>query len=140
MAKSIDTLSDDVLLEIFYFYSIEDVYMKKEIEAWQSLVHVCKRWRTVVFESPRRLNLRLYCATERQKRVRDMLDIWPALLLIIEGRTDRPEELDNTTAVLERSNRVSHQPQRRLSFAFGRCLGGDAETIPGADISFAPAV
>ena len=115
MAKSIDTLSDDVLLEIFYFCSIEDVYIKREIEAWQSLVHVCKRWRTVVFESPRRLNLRLYCATERQKRVRDMLDIWPALLLIIEGRTDRPEELDNTTAVLERSNRVCHINLRDVS-------------------------
>lgn len=36
----IDVLPDDVLLEIFAFYVGE----AQEIEAWQSLVHVCQRW------------------------------------------------------------------------------------------------
>jgi F-box-like len=44
-------LPDDVLLEIFDFYvnKDKDKYYKNEIEAWQTLVHVCRRWRSVVF-------------------------------------------------------------------------------------------
>ena len=83
--------------------------MSKEIyEAWQTLLHVCRQWRSVVFGSPRRLNLRLYCETEAQTPLRDTLDVWPALPLIIQGRADRPENLDNIFAVLERSDRVYH--------------------------------
>ena len=37
-----------------------------------------------------------------------MLDIWPTFPLIIQGSVNRPEELDNTIAVLERSDRVRH--------------------------------
>jgi len=33
---------------------------KRRADAWQSLVHVCRRWRSLVFGSPRRLNLQLY--------------------------------------------------------------------------------
>jgi hypothetical protein len=29
------------------------------IQAWHTLVHVCRKWRTVVLGSPRRLDLRL---------------------------------------------------------------------------------
>jgi hypothetical protein len=70
---SIDTLPDDVLLAIFDFCADEDRNSKKGIEGWQSLVHVCQRWRGVVFGSPRRLNLRLV-ATNRTP-VRDTLDV-----------------------------------------------------------------
>ena len=45
-------LPDDVLLELFHFHVDkawnEDGY-EEEMEAWQSLVHVCRRWRSVVF-------------------------------------------------------------------------------------------
>ena len=75
------------------------------MEEWQSLVHVCQRWRRLVFGSPRRLNLRLFCATKRRTRMRDTLDIWPALPLVIRGSAN-PEESDNIVAVLERSDRV----------------------------------
>ena len=85
MVMSIDILSDDALLEIFKFNVVEDIHVKSEIEAWQSLVHVCQRWRRLVFGSPRCLSLRLYCATKAQTRLRDTLDIWPALPLIIRG-------------------------------------------------------
>jgi hypothetical protein len=73
----IDVLPDDVLLEIFDFYmvmtrdptDIEDrTDWKTMIEAWQLLVHVCRRWRSVVFGSPRRLNLQLYCTAETPAR------------------------------------------------------------------------
>jgi hypothetical protein len=106
---SINVLPDDVLLEIFDFYVLKDYYDKESIEEWQSLVHVCRRWRRAVFGSPRRLDLQLFCATKAlaRTRVRDMLDLWPALPLLIEGSTN-PEELDNIIAILERSDRVSH--------------------------------
>jgi hypothetical protein len=77
-----DMLPDDVLLSIFDFYVHEDENRKKAIEAWHSLVHVCQRWRSLVFESPRRLNLRLVFKPRTPLR---LLDVWPALPLCIHG-------------------------------------------------------
>ena len=64
----IDLLLDDVLLDIFDFCVDQDGFrrfiytqIKGQIEAWQSLVHVCRRWRNIVFGSPLRLNLALVC-------------------------------------------------------------------------------
>ena len=103
---SFDMLPDDALLEIFDFHVIVYAHLKEEIEAWQSLVHVCQRWRRLVFGSPRRLDLQLFCATETQTRMRNTLDIWPTLPLVIQGSANL-NELDNIIAVLERSDRVS---------------------------------
>ena len=101
-------LPDDVLLAIFDFCIGGGVILKEEVEAWQSLVHVCRQWRTVVFGSSRRLNLQLFCSTETQKPLRGMLDVWPTLPLVIDGDISETEELDNTIAVLERSDRVCY--------------------------------
>jgi hypothetical protein len=105
---SIDVLPDDVLLAIFYFCVDEasDIaHSKESVEGWQPLVHVCRRWRTVVFGSPRHLNLRLGC--NPRTPARDLLDIWPALPILIWGRNNYPtESVDNITALLERSDRV----------------------------------
>jgi F-box-like len=72
-------LPDYVLLEIFDLYVDEDmsegyksVFKKRRIE-WITLAHVCRRWRSVVFQSPLRLNLRLFCTP--QTPARDTLDI-----------------------------------------------------------------
>ena len=80
---TIDMLPDHVLLEIFDFYLVEDPFRRNNIGAWQLLVHVCRRWRNVVFESSRRLNSRLICTPTTPAR--DTLDIWPALPLLIYG-------------------------------------------------------
>jgi hypothetical protein len=73
------------------------------MEAWQSLVHVCRRWRNVVFRSPRRLNLRLFCTSKTPTK--DALDVWPALPLVVEGSMTL-SSTDNIIAALEMSNRV----------------------------------
>ena len=107
---SVDTLPDDVLIAIFDQYVNENYsYPIPREKAWQSLVHVCRRWRSIVFGSPRHLNLQLVC-TERT-RARDMLDVWPAFPLVIwcrghyeTGRKDKLE--DNIISVLERRDRV----------------------------------
>ena len=104
----IDVLPDDVLLDIFDFCANEDVWLTKtDIQAWQTLVHVCRRWRHVVFGSTHRLNLRLWFTAKTPAR--DTLDVWPALPLLIECRGDyTTESVDNIIAVLECSDRVSH--------------------------------
>ena len=81
-----------------------DEGVKKEIEKWQTLVHVCRRWRSVVFGSPRRLNLRLVCTTGTPAR--DTLDVWPSLPLLIQDSGNRTESVDDFIAVLERSDCV----------------------------------
>jgi hypothetical protein len=98
-------LPDDVLLEVFDFY-VDQTWggdEKKEIEAWQRLVHACRRWRSVVFGSPRRLNLRLVCRANT--RARDTVDIWPALPLLIR-HYNCTGGVDNIVAPLERSDVV----------------------------------
>ena len=104
----IKLLPDDVLLEIFDFYVHHTLYpwlsMKANVEGWQSLVHVCRRWRNLVLGSPCRLNLRLFCTPKTLA-----LDVWPALPLIIAGGGDNmavSSGTDNIIAALGQSNRV----------------------------------
>ena len=103
-------LPDDVLLEIFDFYT-DLIDNLQRIQEWMTLAHVCRRWRSVVFQSPRRLNLQLLCRPTTP--VRDTLEIWPPLPLIICDLDEEPAEVDNIIAVLERNNRVC---QIRLNF------------------------
>ena len=100
----IDVLPDDVLLGIFDFYVDPSCKSKTTIEAWQTLVHVCRRWRNLVFQSPRRLNLRLYCTPRAPAR--DRLDVWPALPLLVSGILTILSGTDNIVAALRQSNRV----------------------------------
>src|SRR5229473_4131319 len=104
---TIDVLPDVALLEIF------DCYMNKvreddgddvEAQAWHTLVHVCRKWRSVVFGSPRRLNLRLFC-TEKTP-VREMLAVWPPLPIVVWRIGERTWGIDNIMAALEHNDRV----------------------------------
>lgn len=97
------TLPDEVVLEIFKFY----VMKTYSVEKWIALVHVCRRWRYIVMASPRRLDLRLLL--KGRAPVREMLDIWRALPIMIWPRnpkTDREEVADNIVAALENRGRV----------------------------------
>src|ERR1700723_3747710 len=93
---TIDVLPDDVLLEIF------DCYVDKgpfELNAWHSLGHVSRKWRWVVFVSPRRLNLRLLCSTRTP--VREMLTTWPPFPIVILEDIFSACNEDNIIAALE---------------------------------------
>jgi hypothetical protein len=108
----IDMLPDGILLEIFVFFVEEkSKTTKKQMEQWRTLVHVCWRWRSLVLESPRRLNLRLFCSDKTPAR--DTLDVWPPLPLYIACNKGA-ESVDNIVAVLERSNRVCHIDLMRI--------------------------
>ena len=104
--KQIDVLPDDVLLEIFDLYANMGPLHggKRAIEAWQLLVHVCRRWRSLVFQSPRHLNLRLFCTP--QTPAKGKLDVWPTLPLIVRGNMALSTDTDNVIATLGESNRV----------------------------------
>jgi hypothetical protein len=101
-------LPDDVLLALFQFHVDEDWSENENEEnrmrAWQSLVHVCRRWRSVVFGSPRRLNLRLVCSSGTPAG--DTVDVWPALPLVIQDFDCYTRSMDNVVALLEHHDLV----------------------------------
>jgi hypothetical protein len=108
---TIDDLPDDVLLAIFDFNVVKYEGLdfinfgatKREIESWQSLVHVCRRWRVLVFASPRRLNLQLFCTPVTSAKM--SLDLWPPLPLHIDGR-DYATSANNVLAEVKHSDRI----------------------------------
>jgi hypothetical protein len=100
-------LPDNVLLEIFDFYQENDdpTY---PVWKWHILVHVCRRWRQIVFASPHRLNLQIHCSFRTP--VRNNLGIWPILPIVINyyrpGNVITPSDEDNVIAALEHLDRV----------------------------------
>ncbi len=108
---TVDTLPGEALLEIFYWYLIDEGRSLHAIVAWKTLVHVCQKWRNVVFGSPHRLNLRLLCTGD--KPVRKMLDIWPPLPIVIWGVNTKIGE-DNIIAALTHNDRVCEITLHRI--------------------------
>ncbi|KAH9172847.1 hypothetical protein EDB89DRAFT_1905745 [Lactarius sanguifluus] len=111
---TINMLPDNVLLEIFDLcqeeYNVLDAM--DHVWGWHFFVHVCRRWRQIIFESPHRLNLRIFCTYGTP--VRKNLDIWPALPIVMNyvNHDDwtgvLPNDEDNVVAALEHPDRVSH--------------------------------
>ena len=99
-------LPDDVLLAIFDFCASEYHSTKKELEVWwRTLIHVHRRWRGLVFRSPRRLMLQLVCSAKTPAR--NTLDVWPFLPLSIHCNVGCTiESVDNIMAALERRDCV----------------------------------
>jgi len=109
---TIGSLPDEVLLEIFAFY-VQGQYSQGWIitmYVWISLVHVCRGWRSIVFASPLRLNLRLHVGS--MAHVRELLDIWPALPIEIYPFHQSTNQgmlkvTENVITALEHRDRVS---------------------------------
>ncbi|KAI0284787.1 hypothetical protein BC826DRAFT_1109557 [Russula brevipes] len=128
---------DDALLGIFDFYlddkNPSDIH---SADKWHTLVHVCRWWRSVVFASPRRLDLRLLCTKDRS--VRTMLDIWPALPTLLEyqypTRTEQEEWLNKMIAALEHPDRVRHISIR--SFPRGWETLAGAMQVPFPELTY----
>jgi hypothetical protein len=80
-------LPEDVLLLIFHFDRL--AYLDEEGDSfpafrlfwrWNRLVHVCQRWRYVVFGSPNFLGLRLVCLPGR---CTELANVWPPLPIVV---------------------------------------------------------
>ena len=104
-----DFLPDIILLNIFDFWRIIDypVRLWKSTWKWDRLVHVCQRWRQIVFASPNRLQIQLLCASGTP--IKTHLSCWPAFPIILsysvgEGLSISDEY--NVLSALEHSNRI----------------------------------
>jgi len=105
---TIDALPDNVLIETFVLYLGKDnpYAIVENYDQWHTLVHVCHRWRCIIFASPRRLGLKLFC-TRRRSVNSKTLDIWPALPIVIFADEMRSkEDASNVIAALRHHNRV----------------------------------
>ena len=105
---TVDALPDNVLLEIFELdlgkVDVDGFDYDHDYNRWQKLVHVCRRWRSIVFASPRRLDLAIEFRESANSRA---LDIWPALpiLIWVVGIRSK-EQVTNVIAALRQRNRV----------------------------------
>jgi hypothetical protein len=102
-------LPDDVLLLIFHFDRVVyldglgvDDRMWGISWRWHRLAHVCQRWRSVVFASPKFLDLALVCGPSTPL---ELVGIWPPLPIIIrEGlHAPMPNDYDFDAAIAHRS-------------------------------------
>jgi len=101
--STIHMLPDYVLLEIFDHCRGDDEHFTPKM--WKPLVHVCQRWRQIIFASPRRLHLLLVC--DVRTPVRKLLDIWPLLpIAILYSPKDNKGE-ENVVAAFKRHSWVS---------------------------------
>jgi len=77
-----DMLPNNVLFEIFDLYGI-DCESSCYPWMWHTLVHVCRRWRQIIFASPIRLELRIVCTP--RTRVKELLEFLPPLPIMIRS-------------------------------------------------------
>jgi len=89
----------------FYGYLTSVERMNTLTNWWHGLVHVCRRWRQLIYASPRRLN-RLLC-TGRMS-IRKNFGLWPAIpISICESVSFHdPIEQENLFAAFEHRDRV----------------------------------
>lgn len=100
---TIDTLDDHALLQIF---SCSRHLTSSHLLWWKPLVHVCHRWRQLIFTSPRTLRLAVVCSPKTP--VRKYLCIWPPFPISIRHDTWDPDRNnENTIAALKHRDRVS---------------------------------
>ena len=101
---TIDTLPDEVLLGIFDFcmraYKADLNRLR-----WVRLLHVCRRWRSIVLSAPVRLDLQTLYQCRRPTR--EILDILPALPIVIWMSHLHHEMEENAITALGHKNRVS---------------------------------
>jgi len=112
---------------------------------WHAVVHVCKRWRHLIFAWPHHLDLRLACRSA--SAVAKALEIWPALPISIRSELDGENDDDIITALehrdriaginlsgltkhqLERCATLMQEPFPLLRVLFLRCAENDASPI-----------
>ena len=106
---TIHVLPDDALLEIFHYYKDDPSNFADFTWRWNTLTQVCRRWRHVVFGSPRRLDLRLVCTSKTPTR--RSLDIWPPFPIVLFVGPPFPivdkNGVENIIAALECCDRIS---------------------------------
>jgi hypothetical protein len=116
-------LNDDVLLNIFHLYRLEDPDEYEDEDGllnyrwyrqrwWYKLAHVCRLWRYIILGSPSQLNLRLFCTNGVP--VAKMLAHSPPLPLAIDYGTYSEITAEDESGILLA---LSHRDRvRRIHF------------------------
>jgi hypothetical protein len=103
---TINTLPDDALLEIFNRYREDQLYFITWW--WETLVHVCRRWRRIVFASPGHLHLLLACNGNTPTKTTP--PIWPPFPIAITcfpWHAVAKKGIENVLVALKCRDRVS---------------------------------
>ncbi|KAH8994368.1 hypothetical protein EDB86DRAFT_2926302, partial [Lactarius hatsudake] len=106
-AVTINILPDDILLEIFAFCLRDprtSLDSMRHMRVWQRLVHVCQRWRRIIYASPRRLDLHLCCSNNMPFRKLKNLGLWRDFPLAVVFFMSKGQ--DDLIAALEHPGRV----------------------------------
>ena len=126
-------LPDDVLLEIFDFYKDDLTNRSTFTWHWETLSQVCRRWRHVVFGSPRRLNLRVVCTnTTRTRRLRDIWPTFPIIVFLPPASPAVPlKGMENIIAALGHRDRISEIRISDIEASlFGKLVTAMLEPLP----------
>jgi hypothetical protein len=104
-----DTLPDGVLQDIFAFcLSNRDWHPIGHMKEWQRLVHVCQRWRQIIYGSPSYFDLQLHCSA--QTPFRGNLSHWPEFPLtvryVIPQNHDHDYDLISALGRVDRVHRI----------------------------------
>ncbi|KAH9169987.1 hypothetical protein EDB89DRAFT_2244339 [Lactarius sanguifluus] len=127
-------LTDNVLVEIFDFCRKDhDQCPSGHVWKWHLLVHVCRRWRQIIFASPRRLHLEILCTDGTP--VRKNLGIWPAIPIVMQyGLQDWDtitfDDEDNIIAALEHPDRICRARLYVTESQLGRITAVMQEPFP----------
>ncbi|KAH9163240.1 hypothetical protein EDB89DRAFT_2234326 [Lactarius sanguifluus] len=108
-ATTIGMLPDNVLLEIFDYYRTQSLTRQDNVPVWpwHLLVHVCRKWRQIIFESPLRLSLQILCT--HRTPFRKHLSTWPVFPIAISYHpSERPLGQGNVIDALEHPDRVCY--------------------------------
>lgn len=137
-AVTVNILPDNVFLDVFDF-CLRNPHKSPfhRMWEWQRLVRVCRRWRQIVFASPRRLDLHLFCTYGTS--VRKNLSCWPAFPIIVDyypywdsnsGQSLTPDNDDNVIAALEHPDRVRCVEIAATSSLLGKVATVMQESFP----------
>jgi F-box-like len=117
---AIESLPNEVITKIFIFDRLISIpppqiyWSPVQPWKWHRLAHVCRRWRYIIFDSPRSLNLQLFCTYGTP--VKNNLDCWPALPIVMQYLWEPLTEVfqtsseigyqDDIMAALQNSDRI----------------------------------
>ncbi|KAF8269957.1 hypothetical protein EI94DRAFT_1724000 [Lactarius quietus] len=81
---TIDWLNDDILLEIFNCYRLNNEFLWTYRREWLKLSQVCQRWRHLIYDFAFHLGMQIHCTPGA--RTVDTLDHLPSMPLHVEYR------------------------------------------------------
>ena len=141
-------LPGDVLLLIFHFDRLAYIEGADRVLRlswrWHRLVHVCRRWRSVVFASPNFLDLTLVCGPKTRM---ELTSIWPLLPIIITNKQDWfiPEDYNFDAAAVHRNrvceislNYLTSRQLQRLASAMQEQLPALIHLKLGCEVHYNP--